>query len=319
MKRSRAFLLLLVLTMLVLTTLLLLPALVSGQDEPVWPTEYEEEQGEEYPAGTGFSCTGATPSPGAGTAASVVTAHMQDTRGIAKDEFIGSESFYLVVQVNQPGRLYIVEYYPAGAIPSWHWLMRGARLTSGGTWTIGPFTPESREPEGEHAWTMRFYAPWASYDEKVIRWDYYRQEVVTPQDISTSVVTSSSATSLKVGDMVSVFGTLSPMVAGTITIEQSADAVTWLPIGSGPATSTVAAQFKPDKPGTYFIRAKYNGYLDTTANKNYLPSQSTPISLQVTAKKTWVIPLAVGLGIVVAGAIGFFVWRRLAKKPIKAE
>ena len=309
MKRSRVFLPLLVLTMLVLTTLLLFPALVSGQDEPVWPTEYEEAAGEEYPAGTGFFSSGATPPPGTGTLASVVTAHMQDASGITTDEIIGGESFYLVVQVNQRGRLYIVEYYPAGSIPSWHWLMRGAYLNSGGTWTIGPFTPESTEPEGQHAWTMRFYAPWASYDEKVIRFDYYRQEVVTPQDISTSVVISSSATSLKAGDMVSVFGTLSPMVSGTITIEQSEDAVTWLPIGSGTATSTVAAQFKVDNPGTYFVRAKYNGYLDTNANKNYLPSQSTPISLEVTAKTTWVIPLVIGL-VVAAAAVGVFFWRR---------
>jgi hypothetical protein len=62
----------------------------------------------------------------------------------------GRENWYLEVDINAPGWLYIYEHFPEGTAPPGRWLAYKWHLPQSGVWRLGPFAPGEDEPEGQH-------------------------------------------------------------------------------------------------------------------------------------------------------------------------
>jgi len=89
------------------------------------------------------------------------------------------ENWYLDVDINKPGWLYIHEYFPAGEEPEGEWIAYKWQLPQSGLLRLGPFTPTSDEPEGQHIYRVWFYSDgqWARGDLNtpqsiLIYWSY---------------------------------------------------------------------------------------------------------------------------------------------------
>ncbi len=95
----------------------------------------------------------------------------------------GRENWYLEVDINAPGWLYIYEHFPEGTVPPGRWLAYKWQLPQGGVWRLGPFSPGEDEPEGQHVYVIWFYSNghWAGEDSeqpqgKLVYWTYARGE-----------------------------------------------------------------------------------------------------------------------------------------------
>ena len=95
----------------------------------------------------------------------------------------GRENWYLEVDINAPGWLYICEYFPEGTVPPGRWLAYKWHLPQSGVWRLGPFAPGEDEPEGQHIYRIWFYSNghWAGDDSeqsqgKLVYWTYTREE-----------------------------------------------------------------------------------------------------------------------------------------------
>jgi hypothetical protein len=93
----------------------------------------------------------------------------------------GDGQWYLDIDVNTPGWLYIYEYYPPNNNPTGRWLAYKWQLKQSGQWDIGPFTARSGEPEGQHVYRIWFYGngQWAPGDSVtpqngLIYWAYLK-------------------------------------------------------------------------------------------------------------------------------------------------
>jgi len=89
------------------------------------------------------------------------------------------DTWYLDIDINAPGWLYIYEYYPKGSNPGGKWIAYKWRLTESGAWKLGPFGASAIEPEGQHIYRVWFYSggQWAAEDTNVqkntiITWTY---------------------------------------------------------------------------------------------------------------------------------------------------
>jgi hypothetical protein len=96
-----------------------------------------------------------------------------------KYKVTADDKWYLDIDVNSPGWLYIYEYYPKGSNPDGKWIAYKWRLTESGLWKLGPFSPGNTEPEGQHIYRTLFYGngQWAAEDPKeqrnyAIFWTY---------------------------------------------------------------------------------------------------------------------------------------------------
>jgi hypothetical protein len=249
---------------------------------------------------------------------------MQDQIGNARTEFIGNELFYLNITVSAvPGTnttLCVAEYFPTGTLGS-HWLYYHWPVAASGTWRFGPLYAQPLEPEGIHTlkiWLNDYTTP--HRDDYLVRFNYLSQkpeepeEAAVPADISTSISVSLSSTSIKVNEAVSVFAVVNPANSGSVTVEQSKDGIVWIPIGSGAATGTVTSQFMPTEAGTYFVRARCTDYLDSAANKKYLASESSPVTLEVTKAFNWVLYVVVPLVVIAVVIAGFWLSKRITIK-----
>jgi hypothetical protein len=90
-----------------------------------------------------------------------------------------NETWYLQIDVNSPGWLYIYEYSPAGNTLPGKWLAYKWQVAQSGLWELGPFTPGTNEPEGQHIYRVWFYSDgrWAPEDSatsqnNIIYWTY---------------------------------------------------------------------------------------------------------------------------------------------------
>lgn len=103
-----------------------------------------------------------------------------DEAGQNRTQF-GDEPFYLVVQTNSPGSLYIAEYYTAESGRSPAWLVYRYYLSHAGAWTLGPFYPESSEPIGKHTWRLWLYSS-GKWAQAVLNFNYqpYYRSTATP-------------------------------------------------------------------------------------------------------------------------------------------
>ena len=89
------------------------------------------------------------------------------------------DTWFLDIDINAPGWLYIYEYYPKGSNPGGKWIAYKWRLKESGIWKLGPFSAADNEPEGQHIYRIWFYSggQWAGEDpgaqkNNVVSWTY---------------------------------------------------------------------------------------------------------------------------------------------------
>jgi hypothetical protein len=88
-----------------------------------------------------------------------------------KFKITANENWYLDVDINTPGWLYIYEYFPEGGDFQGRWIAYKWQLLQSGLWRLGPFTPGNNEPEGQHIYRIWFYSDgqWAAEDPNLPR------------------------------------------------------------------------------------------------------------------------------------------------------
>jgi len=100
-----------------------------------------------------------------------------------KDNFkvTADENWYLDVDINMPGWLYIYEYFLVDEELQGRWIAYKWHLLESGIWRLGPFTAGRNESEGEHVYRIWFYGDnqWAAVDpdapdNSLIYWTYSR-------------------------------------------------------------------------------------------------------------------------------------------------
>lgn len=100
----------------------------------------------------------------------------------ASDEHAVTENdkWYLDVDINTPGWLYIYEYYPPNNYLPGQWLAYKWRMEQSGGWRIGPFTASEGEIEGQHVYRLWFYGNdlWAKTGES-LTWSYQSAKIIT--------------------------------------------------------------------------------------------------------------------------------------------
>jgi len=98
-----------------------------------------------------------------------------------------SENWYLDVDINMPGWIYIYEYFPVGGDFQGQWIAYKWQLLESGLWRLGPFTPTNNEPEGQHIYRIWFYSDgqWAAGDpdtpqNNLVYWTYSKGKLAEP-------------------------------------------------------------------------------------------------------------------------------------------
>jgi hypothetical protein len=107
--------------------------------------------------------------------------------GQAESTVTADETWYLDLDINMPGWIYIYEYFPAGGDFQGQWIAYKWQLLESGLWRLGPFTPRYNEPEGEHIYRIWFYSDgqWAVGDpdnpqNNLVYWTYSKGETAEP-------------------------------------------------------------------------------------------------------------------------------------------
>ena len=123
-----------------------------------------------------------------------LTADLWGTSATGYRNISGSEQWYLDIDINAPGWLYIYEYYPQGSENQGNWIAYKWQLPEPGQWRLGPFRPGEDEPEGQHIYRLRFYAngEWAPGDSgaqnsSLVYWNYSKGMGDTAQPASVPV------------------------------------------------------------------------------------------------------------------------------------
>ena len=96
-----------------------------------------------------------------------------------KFKVTADENWYLDVDINTPGWLYIYEYFSVGEDLRGKWIAYKWQLLESGVWRLGPFNAGNNEPEGEHVYRIWFYGDgqWAAEDpdapqNSLVYWTY---------------------------------------------------------------------------------------------------------------------------------------------------
>lgn len=102
-----------------------------------------------------------------------------------KFKVTGDENWFLDVDINMPGWLYIYEYFPDVDILQGKWIAYKWQLTQSGIWRLGPFSPGENELEGQHIYRAWFYSEgqWAIEDidtpqYNLVYWTYSKGQPV---------------------------------------------------------------------------------------------------------------------------------------------
>ena len=104
-----------------------------------------------------------------------------------RDKFkvTADENWYLNVDINMPGWLYIYEYFPVGEDFQGKWIAYKWQLLQSGIWRLGPFVPADNEPEGQHIYRIWFYSDgkWAAENpdapqNSLVYWTYSKDKPV---------------------------------------------------------------------------------------------------------------------------------------------
>jgi len=112
-----------------------------------------------------------------------------------KHRVTGNENWYLDIDINTPGWLYIYEYSPSGRDFEGKWIAYKWQLQQSGLWRLGPFIPKENEAEGEHIYRIWFYSEgrWIAEDpgapqDNLVFWTYVKgHPVEQPQPPPASV------------------------------------------------------------------------------------------------------------------------------------
>ena len=86
-----------------------------------------------------------------------LTADLWRTSAAGNRDISGNEQWYLDLDINTPGWLYIYEYYPSGGENQGRWIAYKWQVNEPGQWRLGPFRPGQNEPEGQHIYRFFFY------------------------------------------------------------------------------------------------------------------------------------------------------------------
>jgi hypothetical protein len=107
--------------------------------------------------------------------------------GEHKSTVTGDESWYLDLDINTPGWIYIYEYFPPHQASQGQWVAYKWQLPESGLWQFGPFTPAVHEAEGEHIYRLWFYSDgqWAAGNSgttqsNLVYWTYSKSEPAAP-------------------------------------------------------------------------------------------------------------------------------------------
>jgi hypothetical protein len=97
----------------------------------------------------------------------------------------GNENWYLDIDINTAGWLYIYEYYPGNNGFQGKWLAYKWQLTQSGLWKLGPFSPAEKEAEGQHVYRIWFYSEgqWTEENpsapqDNLVYWTYIKESPV---------------------------------------------------------------------------------------------------------------------------------------------
>ncbi len=116
-------------------------------------------------------------------------AAVTNSSGREKKSFSPSDTWFLDIDINLPGWVYIYEYYPQGAASTGRWITYKWELREAGQWRFGPFTPAANEAEGQHIFGIWFYSEdqWAGDGPGLqkgyaLYWNYVKSPapVITP-------------------------------------------------------------------------------------------------------------------------------------------
>jgi hypothetical protein len=117
-----------------------------------------------------------------------LTADLMGTSTSGKHTISGNEQWYLDIDINTPGWLYIYEYYPPGGENQGRWIAYKWQMKEPGQWRLGPFRPGDNEPEGRHIYRFFFYGDgqWAAgssgaHNSSLIYWNYGKGQADTIQ------------------------------------------------------------------------------------------------------------------------------------------
>jgi len=109
-----------------------------------------------------------------GVIAAFTSAPERDNNRITADD-----KWFLDMDINEPGWIYIYEYYPQGSNPAGKWVAYKWHLKESGVWKLGPFSATADEPEGQHIYRIWFYSggQWtgedpSSQNNNAITWTY---------------------------------------------------------------------------------------------------------------------------------------------------
>jgi len=119
-----------------------------------------------------------------------IISSLVDTSGQEKLTVTDNENWYLDVNINRPGWIYLYEYFPTGQPSPGQWLAYKFQLPESGLWRLGPFTPADDEAKGQHVYRLWFYSngQWAAGSSEatptnLIYWTYIKSlpsEMVAP-------------------------------------------------------------------------------------------------------------------------------------------
>lgn len=112
-----------------------------------------------------------------------------------RDKFkvTADENWYLDVDINTPGWLYIYEYFLVGEGFQGKWIAYKWQLLESGIWRLGPFTAGNNEPEGQHVYRIWFYGDgqWATENpnapqNNLVYWTYSKGQPAEQPAAQTS-------------------------------------------------------------------------------------------------------------------------------------
>jgi hypothetical protein len=107
-----------------------------------------------------------------------LTAGLWGTSAAGNLNISGNEQWYLDVDINTPGWLYIYEYYPLEGDNQGRWIAYKWQLEEPGQWRLGPFRPGENERAGQHIYRFFFYGngQWAAgggaQKSSLVYWNY---------------------------------------------------------------------------------------------------------------------------------------------------
>ncbi len=181
---------------------------------------------------------------------------------------VADKQWYLDVDINTPGWLYIYEYYPPNNNPSGRWLAYKWQLKQSGVWGIGPFSARSDEPENQHVYRLWFYGngQWATdnasnLQNSLIYWEYLKNmpelkilsfnassREVKPGETITLSWNVQGAQSLEismVGPVTGASGTQTVALDKTTDFVMTATGLDGRQVSSNTVTVTISEQVSP--------------------------------------------------------------------------